>query len=325
MSTLQCFTSEEKERAHRLLAIRVAHMMGRKFEEGDWSYVYCKAKGIPQVGWSNLDIDVTHENLGVEHKMLCYRSKPSVEEACGTSLMHPSATRSIRLPSLDSNPNDVMVSVLTQYGDLIKERTKKVRSQNKSGKPEDMRTGWLLWQASLRQFLYFEEPMSIPDPNLFEAKWVERESGTEGGRKGSKNLWIFEKATGRKRYSITTSAGAKIQPYFDVPPPTDPNLYVFTVIGDQFIAGKVRVWLTEATVRDLQRLFGTLDTEALSQKIIETASKATVAAATEISAMQDEPGGELVIAEEAYKALVNAFPGISDEHSVRLLIESTMS
>lgn len=325
MTTLQCFTPEERERAHQLLAIRVAHMMGRKFEEGDWSYVYCKAKGIPQVGWSNLDIDVTHENLGVEHKMLCYRSKPSVEEACGTTLMHPSATRSIRLPSLDSDPNEVMVSVLTQYGDLIKERTKKVQSKNKTGKPEDMRTGWLLWQASLRQFLYFEEPMSIPDPSLFEARWVERESAAEGGRKGSKNLWIFEKATGRKRYSITTSAGAKIQPYFDVPSPTDPNVYVFTVIGEQFIAGKVRVWLTEATIRDLGRIFETLDTECLSQKIIEAASKATATDANKISAMHEEPGGEVTISEEAYKALISAFPGVSDEHSVRLLIESMMS
>lgn len=325
MQTLQCFTPEERERAHRLLAIRVAHMMGRKFEEGDWSYVYCMAKGIPQAGWSNLDIDVTHENLGVEHKMLCYRSKPSVEEACGTTLMHPSATRSIRLPSLDSDPNEVMVSVLTQYGDLIKERTKKVNSQNKTGKPEDMRTGWLLWQASLRQFLYFEEPMSIPDPGLFEARWVERDSGTEGGRKGSKNLWIFEKSTGRKRYSITTSAGAKIQPYFDVPPPTDPNVYVFTVIGEQIIAGKVRVWLTEATIRDLNRIFGTLETDALSQKIIEAASKVTVTDVTNFSADQQEPGGEVTLDEEAYTALVQAFPGVSDEHSIRLLIDSAMS
>lgn len=325
MTTLPCFTPDEKERAHRLLAIRVAHMMGRKFEEGDWSYVYCKAKGIPQVGWSNLDIDVTHENFGIEHKMLCYRSKPSVDEACGTSLMHPSATRSIRLPSLDNDPNEVMVSVLNQYGDLIRERTKKVQSQNKTGKPEDMRTGWLLWQATLRQFLYFEEPMYIPDPRLYEAKWVERESGTEGGRKGSKNLWIFEKATGRKRYSITTSAGAKIQPYFDVPPPTDPNVYVFTVIGEQIIAGQIRIWLTEATIRELRRLFGTLDAEALSQKILDAASNAAAAAATKISAMQDEPGGEVAISEEAYQALVDAFPGVSDEHSIRLLIESAMS
>lgn len=297
-------------------------MMGRKFEEGDWSHVYCKAKGIPQLGWSNLEIDVTHENLGIEHKMLCYRSKPCIEEACGTTLMHPSATRSIRLPLLDADPNDVMADVLTQYGNLIEERTRKVRSQNRSGKPEDMRTGWLLWQASLRQFLYFEEPMTIPDPSRYEAKWVQRESGAHSGRKGSRNLWVFDKSTGHKRYSITTSAGAKIQPYFDVPPPTDPNVHVFTVIGERLIAGRVRIWLTEATRRDLQRLFGTLEVEALSQKIIGAACDAAGAAAAQSGAAQHEAGAEIVLAEEAYEALLDAFPANSDELSIRLLIES---
>ena len=50
--------------------------------------MYCGAKGIPEQKWSNLNIDVMHGNLGVEHKMLCYRSKPSILAACGTSLMH---------------------------------------------------------------------------------------------------------------------------------------------------------------------------------------------------------------------------------------------
>ena len=42
-------------------------MMGRKLEEGDWAEVYCRAKGLPNQGWSNLNIDVMHEGLGVEH------------------------------------------------------------------------------------------------------------------------------------------------------------------------------------------------------------------------------------------------------------------
>jgi hypothetical protein len=88
-----------------------------------------------------------------------------------------------------------------------------------------MRTGWLLWQESLRQFLYFEERMRIPDPDDYKAQWVD--SGG-GARKGSRNLWIYDKRTERKMFSVTTTAGAKIQPYFDVPPPDDPNLYLFT-------------------------------------------------------------------------------------------------
>lgn len=124
-----------------------------------------------------------------------------------------------------------------------------------------MRTGWLLWQRSLHQFLYFEEEMLPPNPGDYIAKWIRKEAG--GARKGSTNLWVYEKETGRKRFSITTEAGAKIQPYFDVPPPTDPNVYVFTVIGEMVDIGLVRVWITESTARELERLLGSLDTDPL--------------------------------------------------------------
>lgn len=67
--TLPAFSQEEFAKAHTLLASRVAGMMGRKFEEGDWSYVYHTAKNIPASGWSNLRIDVIYQALGVEHKM----------------------------------------------------------------------------------------------------------------------------------------------------------------------------------------------------------------------------------------------------------------
>ena len=68
-ATLEAFSPSEREKAHALLAIRVAHMMGRKLEEGDWAEVYCRAKEIPVRGWSNLDIDVMHGSLGVEQKI----------------------------------------------------------------------------------------------------------------------------------------------------------------------------------------------------------------------------------------------------------------
>jgi hypothetical protein len=70
--TIPAFTKSERDKAHTLLAIRVAHMMGRKFEEGDWAEVYCRAKDIPVKGWSNLDIDIMHDSLGVEQKMIRY-------------------------------------------------------------------------------------------------------------------------------------------------------------------------------------------------------------------------------------------------------------
>ena len=313
--TLAAFTPEQKAVAHSLLAIKVAYMMGRKLEEGDWAEVYCRAKGIPVTGWSNLNIDVVHDLLGVEHKMLCFRSKPDLREACGTTLMHPAATRSIRIPSTEADPNTVMREVLTQYDGLIRQRTERVRSQATSSGEPDMRTGWLLWQESLRQFLYFEEKMLAPRPKDYRAEWVKSAGGM---RKESVNLWIYEKKSGKKRYSVTTVAGAKIQPYFDVPPPDDPNLYLFTVIGEVIDAGLVRVWLTESTARELKRLVGTLDTVKLSPVILEAAEE--IDRGDTETDLQVEAGVPIVVTAEAYDALRSALPGVNDDHCFQLLI-----
>lgn len=314
--TLSAFTNEEQEKVHTLLAIHVAHMMGRKLEEGDWTEVYCRAKGIPLKRWSNLDIDIAHGSLGVEQKMIRYSSKGDISEACGTTIMHPSATRSIRVPPIATDPNDAMYDVLSQYGDLIRARTEKVLEASGSPKKPDMRTGWLLWQDSLRQFLYFEERMVPPDPRLFEAKWVQRVSKS-GSRKPSTNLWIYDRKTGAKRYSVTTEAGAKIQPYFDVPPLTDPNVYIFTVIGEIVRAGFVRVWLTDATAREVKRIVGSLDAEALSKAVLDTAKLVEKQDITEEA--QREIAHPFTITLEAYEALQSAFPGVGDEHCFQLL------
>lgn len=203
--TLPAFSPNELVKAHQLLATRVAFMMGRKFEEGDWAHVYCSAKGIPYAGWSNLNIDIMHNGLGVEHKMLRQPSDTRLRNVCGMRLMHPSATRSIRVPSSDSDPDDAMAAVLTQYAEFLDERKGLVR-ERAGGVEPDMRTGWLLWQANLREFLYFEEETIAPDPRDYFAEWKE---GGGGVRKASKNLWVYERETGHKRYSITTAAGRK--------------------------------------------------------------------------------------------------------------------
>lgn len=314
--TLPAFSPAEKQAAHRLLATRVAFMNGRKFEEGDWSAVYCAAKGIPPQKWSNLEIDVMDGALGVEHKMLCYRSGVNLLDACGQRFMHPAATRSIRITSIDADPNEVMRDVLTQYAQLIKVRRERVRKQAGAQVTPDLRTGWLLWQESLRQFLYFEEKMLPPNPADYEAEW---RASSGGGRKGSKNLWVYERRTGQKRYSITTQAGAKIQPYFDVPPPTDPNLYLFTVIGEALDTGLVRVWLTEATARELKQLLGPLETASISATILKQA--AATAQLAEAEVMQMEVAEPVLITAEAYQALQTAFPGVNDDHCFRLLMQ----
>lgn len=314
---LPAFTDEEQEVVQKLLALKVAHMMGRKMEEGDWSEVYCAAKRIPNRGWSNLNIDVVHGNLGVEHKMLCFRSKPTIDEACGTTLMHPSATRSFRIASLDADANDVMHEVLTQYAELMDQRRKAVEAQNETGFPADMRTGWLLWQVSLRQFLYFEEPTVAPEPDKYYAEWRDRRGGA---RKASRNLWIYERDTGRKRFSVTTSAGGKIQPYFDVPPPSDPNVYIFTVIGEQIDAGLIRVWVTRRTATELERLIGGLGPDAVSTTILESVAAMATDAMGEEAAEQDEVV-PLAVTEEAYEQLTSALAGVNDEHCFQLLVD----
>lgn len=290
-------------------------MMRRKFEEDDWAHVYCHAKKIPKRGWSNLNIDVMHQGLGVEHKML-RSAKADLKELYGTSLMHPSATRSIRVPSTDTDPQIAMRAVLSQYADLIARRRLKVQQDTPNMEP-DMRTGWLIWQSSLRQFLYFEEEMLPPDPNDYYADdW--KESGGRGARKASKSLWIYERETGRKRYSITTSAGAKIQPYFDIPPPNDSHVYLFTTQGETVEEGIVKVWVTAATARDLQNLLGDLEIQVISTAILNAAEDSGVA--EEELADAGEIAQSILITAEAYDALYASFAGVSDEHMVQLLV-----
>jgi hypothetical protein len=210
-----------------------------------------------------------------------------------------------------------MRDVLTQYGALIAARADKVRSASGKDDSPDMRTGWLLWQDSLRQFLYFEEEMLPPNPDDYTAKWVQRVS--RGARKPSTNLWIFEKETGRKRYSVTTEAGAKIQPYFDIPPITDPNLCIFTVIGEVINTESVRVWVTESTRRELVGLIGDLDGDKLSNIVLKTA--AAIAGMGKIVEAQQERAFALQISISAYQALQAALPGVNDEHSFQLLAQ----
>jgi hypothetical protein len=316
--TLPAFSEEEFVRSHDLLASKIATMMGRKLEEGDWSYVYSIAKNIPASGWSNLNIDIMHNGLGVEHKMLCVQSNKAIKEYCGTSLMHPAATRSIRIPSMDGDPNKIARDVLHQYAELIEQRRQKVAENDPSVVP-DMRVGWLLWQESLREFLYFEEEMLPPNPDDYWAEWKESGGGT---RKTSKNLWVYEKVTNRKRYSITTTAGAKIQPYFDVPAPNDPNLYYFCVQGEELEGRLVRIWITSTTALLLKQILGNLDEDIVSSSIIN--------AAKDVSKIEED-GKEkqtekfnlaepILITVDAYKALTENFNGVSDEHMVQLFI-----
>jgi hypothetical protein len=317
MTSLTAFSAKQKLLCKHLLATRVALMMGRKFEEEDWAFVYCQAKQIPRRGWSNLHIDVMHDGLGVEHKMLCVGERTSLMTCAGTTLMHPSATRSIRIASTDIDPNKAKDDVLAQYATLISDRSKKVAENSSTGKA-DMRTGWLIWERSLTEFLYFEERMSPPNPKNFWAKW--NEIPARGVRKSSRNLWIYEQGTNKKKFSVTTNAGIKIQPYFDVPAPNDPNLVFFRVQGELISRGKIRIWITPSTLRELGRLLGRVNIKTLSRAIFETAANKKEIEAKEEKA--DELAMPVEISLEAYKILISRWAGVSDEHRAQLLVQT---
>lgn len=320
MTTLPAFSVDERGKAKRLLASRVAQMMGRKFEEGDWSAVYCRAKGIPDQGWSNLHIDVVHDGLGVEHKMLCVGEKRSLMSLAGTTLMHPAATRSIRIASTEIDANDAMRDVLGQYRQLIEQRAARVAEASSKG-TADMRTGWVIWERSLTEFLYFEERMAPPDDGAYWAEW--HETPARGVRKPSKNLWIYDTQTNKKRYSVTTNAGAKIQPYFDVPAPNDPNLVFFRVQGEEIAPGRVLIWVNASTARELHRLLGKLNTATVSDVILRAAALEIKAEAVE--RIDDDLAQAVEVTAEAYSILVTRWGGVSDEHRAQLLIETLRS
>lgn len=351
--TKPVFTFEEFKQAHLFLATRVAEMGGRKLEEGDWASVYCEAKKIPLAGWSNLAIDVAFGHLGVEHKMICRRSSGSILDACGTRIMHPAGTRAIRIPNED-NPLVAARDILGQYRQLIDRRTVEIDVLNKyhrgsfdraeamlilqglgisaasaralvptertpapgSLEMPDMRNGWLLWQDSLREFLYFENEMSVPEAETITAEWRTR---GDGRRRGSRNLWIYDKESSEKIYSVTTEAGAKIQPYFKVPLPSDPNLYHFVVQGEEAGNGLVRAWITSITAQLLRERLGELTPEALANAT-ENAVPPDQALKAGRSAF--EPAAvPLLVGVDTYAALQAKFEAVSDEHLFRQLLD----
>lgn len=319
MPYLQAFTDPEKELAKRWLATQVASMMGRKMEEGDWSRVYCLAKNIPDGGWSNLHIDVNYQGLGLEMKLLRIaglRDRP-IKSVCGTTLMHPAATRSIRIDDTSRDANEVMRDVFNQYADLIKERTQRVKEAAPTKTP-DMRTGWLIWEDNLTEFLYFEERMIAPNPNQFTAEW--NITPARGARKASKSLWIYDQDTKQKRYSVTTSAGIKIQPYFDVPPPSDDNLYYFRVQSEPVNASTVRLWVSAATAHALESKLGSLDSNIVSRAIFQAIERVGKI----VQAPEEEDGLAVAvdISKEAHTQLLAAWEAVSDEHHAQLLLKA---
>ena len=322
MNVLPVFSNQEFQRAKLLLAAKVASMMGRKLEEGDWSEVYCKAKDIPDHGWSNLHIDINHNGLGVEFKMLRI-SQPrgrSIMSVCGTTRMHPAATRSIRIDNVNLPANRVMHEVLHQYSDLIEARSKRVKENGPDGSA-DLRFGWLLWEGELIEFLYFEEPMTKPDPSHYYAIW--NETAARGARKASRSLWIFERDTGVKRYSVTTSAGIKIQPYFDVPAPTTPNLSYFRVQSEPVDEDTIILWVAAATAGRLRACLGSIDKRTVSDAVVRASRNKRPDGKTDSDT--NHVAVPIPVSRAAFGLLLEQWDAVSDEHRIQQVIEALES
>ncbi|QVQ36532.1 hypothetical protein KHQ08_15620 [Pseudochrobactrum algeriensis] len=317
--TLPVFSIDEVRKAKLLLATQVSTMMGRKLEEGDWSTVYCKSKDIPDGGWSNLHIDIDYKGLGVEHKLLRFANLNgrTIKSVCGTTQMHPSATRSIRIDDLLRPANDVMAAVFEQYSELIATRTERVRTHFPSVEP-DMRTGWLLWESSLTEFLYFEERMVPPNPEQYYAEW--NETTARGTRKASKSLWVYDRDTNQKRFSVTTNAGIKIQPYFDVPPPNDPNLYFFRVQSEPVDLDTIFLWVASSTAKALKAELGELTRERVSLAVAKLVELGAHNIAP--SDPEEDYAVPIPISIEAHILLTRSWEGVSDEHYAQLLLKS---
>ena len=255
LKTLPVFPDAELYKADELFSAGVAAIGVDPFPLSSWSKVYCAAKNIPAGVWSNLSIDVMHGHLGVEHKMLCLRSDRSIRSACGTIQMHPAGTRAIRIPP-EEDATIAAREVLKQYAEIVRQRTEIVRTLDRFHHGALDRDGAIsalieifptikqpklqessrqnrcqlrlatqrviptwYWMAAMagvaaRVFFSFEERTMPPVPEEYYAEWMDSGGGR---RKASKNLSSMHRKTKQKCFSITTQAGAKIQPYFTVP------------------------------------------------------------------------------------------------------------
>ena len=182
-----------------------------------------------------------------------------------------------------------------------------------------MRLGWLLWEDSLTEFLYFEEPLIAPLPNNYYAVW--NETPPRGTRKGSKSLWIYEQDSNKKRYSVTTSAGIKIQPYFDVPAPADENLYYFRVQSESVDYDTVKIWVSSTTAKAIQRELGNLEKDNISNALIKTAARFSIEDA-EISVRKKDLAQPILISRKAFEIFKSTWEGISDEHRAQLFLKA---
>lgn len=115
------------------------------------------------------------------------------------------------------------------------------------------RYGVLLYNPTLEEFLYSEQDIEKLNPASF---YAEKHNGS---------LWIFERESKIKRFSITGHThGAKIQRYLDVPE-VGKGSYYFKVEND----GSKPIWLSPETYNTLSTMAGTRTADEFITALLE--------------------------------------------------------
>lgn len=323
--TVAAFTDTEHQRAYKLLASKVATMGGRKLEEDDWNSVYLQTKRFPESGWSNTDLDINHEGLGVESKLLKSTRKGGVSSYFGDTIMHPAGTRAVDTPEYgfgNGDADEAAHFMVQEYADYIRRRQNEVRENSSDGEA-DLRLSLLIWEEDLSEFIYFERRWTPPDPDDFYGEWSHNPRSSSK-RQSSTSLHVYREANDEKRYSVTDpSKGVKVQPYIDVPEEDSDHLYHFVAQGETPGASmKRRVWAPPTLDTYLKTKLGDdVDGEMLSNKIYEFADRVS---SGEIDLSSDDGVESISIAEpfditqEAY-SILQELSEASDTDALRLV------
>ncbi len=120
---------------------------------------------------------------------------------------------------------------------------------------------------------------------------------------------------------MTTSAGVKLQPYFDVPGVNDGNLYHWTIIGESIDPGDVRIWLTARTAGALRSLIGSLDKDVVSSFVLEFVASKPEEDAQAVGPEDADAVVEVMMTKEAYAVLGDTFPSTNDDHLIQQLLQ----
>ena len=142
----------------------------------------------------------------------------------------------------------------------------------------------------------------------------------------SAKIWLATRVVsmmGRKLeegdWSYVYCKAKQIQPYFDVPPPSDPNLYYFKVQGEVVDQDNVLLWVSATTAKGLKDRLGSLEAKCIEDAILETAKNINTGT---FNPHSEEAAVALTISQKSYETLRGLGDAVSDEHRAQLLLNA---